>query len=110
MTNVKTALAGIALGLVVAASASPSIAKERVHSSKKAAPHARLYNQAVPQQRLYNQAAPDRGFHLNSTMDSAREKALRECNAAVAGYSNRDFQATQIVRYNGCMQEHGQMP
>jgi hypothetical protein len=109
MPNVKTCLTGVILGLAVVVSASPGLAKERVHSKQKqAAPHARLYNQAAPQERLYNQAAPQGG--LSTTMDGAREQALRECNTEVAPWNNRDFQAAQIVRYNGCMQQRGQMP
>jgi hypothetical protein len=83
MPNVNTTLTAITLGLAVIASASPGLAKERHHA-----------------QHLY----------LSTEMNGDREKALRECNAEVAPYNNRDYQSTQIIRYNGCMERHGQMP
>src|SRR5262245_50838096 len=99
MMNVKTALTGIALGLVVVASASPGLAKERAH-----------HRHAASHGRLYNQAAPQGGYGFNTEMSGARAAALRECNKAVEPWNNRDWQSMQIIRYNGCMQEHGQMP
>ena len=78
------ALAAAALALIATAATSPALAKARHHH---------------PQQ-----------LYLNSAPASARDAALRECNAAVDPYNNRDFQGTQIIRYNGCMFEHGQMP
>jgi hypothetical protein len=83
MPNVKTCLAAVTLGLALATSASPGFAKAR-HQT----------------QHLY----------LSTEMNGAREQALRECNAEVAPWNNRDWQTMQIIRYNGCMERHGQMP
>jgi hypothetical protein len=84
MPNVKTCLTALTLGLAVVASASPGLAKERYHAK----------------QRLY----------LSTEMDGEREKALRDCNKEVEPWNNRDWQTMQIIRYNGCMERHGQMP
>jgi hypothetical protein len=84
MPNVKTCLAAATLGLAVVASASPGLAKERHHAKQ--------------------------GLYLSTETNGARETALRECNKAVEPWNNRDWQGTQIIRYNGCMHEHGQMP
>ena len=88
MPNVKTCLVAVTVALAVAAGATPGFAKERhtaSHSAKK---------------RLY----------LSTETTDPREKALRECNAEVEPWNNRDYQGTQIIRYNGCMQQRGQMP
>jgi hypothetical protein len=84
--KLMTCMAGIALAVSVAGAASPALAKQRHH------------------------AQHHRALYLNSAPANARDAALRECNAAVAPYNNRDFQGTQIIRYNSCMFEHGQMP
>ena len=84
MMKVKTVLTGIALGLAVVGSASPGLAKQR--------------------------PAAKGPLYLSTEMNSSRDAALRECNAAVAPWNNRDWQSMQIIRYNGCMYEHGQMP
>src|SRR5262249_33309920 len=81
--KLKSCMTGIALAVFVAGAASPALAKARNH-------HRPLY--------------------LNSAPISSRDAALRECNAEVAPYNNRDFQGSQIIRYNACMFEHGQMP
>src|SRR5262245_14101530 len=102
MKSAKTILAGIAVGIAIVASASPGLAKERAHS-RHATAHRPLYNQAAPQGGY-------QGGYLSSDMNGSRAAALRECNKEVEPWNNRDWQSMQIIRYNGCMQQHGQMP
>ena len=80
MTHVKAFIAACISGLAIAATAASALAKE------------------------------DRLFYLSAEMNFDRERALRECNAEVAPWNNRDWQGTQIIRYNGCMFQRGQMP
>jgi len=82
--KLTTRMAVVAVSLTATiAAASPALAKARHH-------HRTLY--------------------LNSAPVSARDAALRECNEAVKPYNDRDFEGTQIIRYNGCMFAHGQIP
>jgi len=81
MTHARTTcLAALVSGLAIVAAAAPSLAKEERH------------------------------FYLSSEMNLDRERALRDCNAEVAPWNNRDWQGMQIIRYNGCMFQRGQMP
>ena len=82
--KLTTRMAVAALTLAATAGTSPALAKARHHH------HWPLYLESAPV--------------------SARDAALRECNAAVEPYNNRDFQGTQIIRYDGCMFSHRQMP
>jgi len=89
MMRIGTCLAACISGLAVVATAAPSLAKEERHLVRH---------------------LPDGGIYLSTEMNADRERSLRECNAEVAPWNNRDYQGTQIVRYNGCMFERGQMP
>ena len=41
-------------------------------------------------------------------MSSAREKAIRECNARAAKYIEHTWGDVEIYTYRACMREHGQ--
>ena len=88
MTHEKICLAACVSALTLVASAAPGFAKEQSYLASR---------------------FPG-GIYLSAEMNAERERALRDCNAEVAPWNNRDWQGTQIIRYNGCMFQRSQMP
>jgi hypothetical protein len=43
-------------------------------------------------------------------MSAARAAAIHECSVKAAAYSQTAWQSTQIIIYDKCMAEHGQIP
>jgi hypothetical protein len=43
-------------------------------------------------------------------LDTGRDAALQECNAAAAKWGNMAWQTSQVAVYGTCMAEHGQQP
>src|SRR5215470_1147351 len=70
MMRIGTCLAACISGLAVVASAAPSLAKEERHLVRH---------------------LPDGGIYLSTEMNADRERSLRECNAEVAPWNNRDY-------------------
>jgi hypothetical protein len=78
MTTMNNRLAALALGLAIAAAASPSLAQRYVDN-----------NNGYP-------------------VSAARAEALRECNARSQPYLQRDWGVGQTAIYRACMAEHRQ--
>jgi hypothetical protein len=101
VTNFRTVAATLAVGFVVAAAASPSVA-----ASTKRAVHP---GHAARAQAGGAGAARARGAG-DGSMTSQREQALRECSERANKLVQRDWGVMQNTTMNACMTEHGQMP
>ena len=53
-------------------------------------------------------ASPSFAQRSEQPMSTAREQAVRECNAAAGKYYNSTWQTTQIHSYRSCMAQHGE--
>ena len=98
MIDLTKALAALAFGLAVAAHAGPVLAHGGEHA------HSAHRNDArdARAQALENSPA-------EPAMDAEREKAIRECSAAMQGYSQTTWGDTQEHIYRTCMNGRGQM-
>jgi len=89
MINFRHATAALALGLAVAATAMPALAKSRATHPGHAA-------RAQAIEGVIDGVSPDRA------------RALRECNDRVASFRDYAWGVTQIELYRSCMAQHGQ--
>src|SRR5271170_6106142 len=88
-TAKKHLLVGLSLATLATAGASPVFATSHHQAS-----------QSLRQLYMY---AP-------GGADADRDAALRDCDAAVAKYSNKDWQTTQAAVYGNCMAKYHQVP
>jgi hypothetical protein len=92
MINFKTVTAALALGVAVAAAATPALAKHRVIPRGHAA-----RAQAIPD---------DVG---DGAMSGHRAVAIRECCVRAAPFSQTTWGNVSSDQYRACMAEHGEM-
>ena len=97
MTSFKRTLGAVALGLAVAASVSPALAKTHGHQAEYRR-HADYYD--VPSS-AYNGG----GYPITA----ARADALRECTALEAQYPEWEYGIQEYQIYRACMAEHGEV-
>jgi len=83
MIDVRHSTVALALGLAVAATASPTLAKSRAHHPGQAA---QLIEGVSPQ----------------------RARALRECSALAAPFKEATWNNWEFDLYRSCMAQHGQ--
>lgn len=60
-------------------------------------------------------AAPPETVHratraAGEAVSQARDAAIHDCSVAASKWSFSSWQSTQIITYEDCMAEHGQMP
>ena len=92
MNGFRTLSAALALGLALAAAATPALAKH------KTAMH--------PGHAARAQAMP--GAAGGPIITGPRANALRECNDKVAPFKDYTWGVDQDQRYRACMSQHGQ--
>jgi hypothetical protein len=69
----------------------------------QAAVHHAKHHRVVSSPAQLQMYAPD-------AMNAERSKAVQECNADAAKWSNNTWESTQLAAYGTCMTEHGQIP
>jgi hypothetical protein len=96
MINLRNAIAALALGLAVAAAASPALAKERTYRNTGQPGHA-ARAQAIG------------GEIGENGMSQQRINALRTCNERANRYLQHTYGNMQSYAYRACMTEHGEI-
>jgi hypothetical protein len=94
MTSFMRILGAIALGLAVAAGASPAFASTHGH---------------IVRSPVYSDAPSSAYNGGGYPITAARAAALRECTALESLYPEHDWGVQEIDIYRACMAEHGQV-
>jgi hypothetical protein len=98
MINFRNAIAAVALGLALAAAASPVLAKERAYRTGQPGHAARA--QAI---------GGEIGEIGESGMSRQRTNAIRTCNERANRYPQHTEGNMQSPAYRVCMMEHGEI-
>lgn len=99
MINLRNGLAALALGLAVAAAASPAMAAQKLRAHPGHAANA---------QATESNAQATEGDVGEATMTKDRDAAIRECSGKANALSQTTWGYMQGSMYRSCMAGHGQ--